>query len=154
MNFEAINEAIDSRLHEGGPALLVSVPLYQHTNAAAKKVELLYNHNGTIDQFMPNDTFSLIIGHLPISGRFNPAKPVYEAWTHEVELIVIGAHKYLEAVLYGVAASANVISYDLRGTNIWRQYFGMEEYPENQVFTIRYQIVGDMEPIENYCKEC
>ena len=143
-----INRELKSRIPYAGKTVkAIDKPLYQKQN------QLLYKENEPL-KFEPDDAFELITGHLRTGGRKNNSANVWDAWTHEVELIAIGSHMYLDAVIKSIEDSGGkVTSYDLKGWNIWKQYFGMEEYPENQLFTVKYTTNGSFEDVEeDWCE--
>lgn len=146
---EAINkEYLKNTKHK---VKAIDSPLYQ------KKDALVYfDIKGEVDKFFPDDNYSLIIGHLINSGRVNPNNEFYDQWVHEVDCICIGSHSYLNSVINAInLAGGSVKSYDLRGYNVWRQYFGIEEYMENQVFVIKYTITGKVEyAVNDMCEPC
>lgn len=128
----------------------IDAALYVKQNA------LLYQDGNEPQKFFPDDTRDLIVGHLRTGGRKDNRATLWEAWNHEVELIAIGSHKYLDVVISGIeSAGALVQSYDLRGGNIWKQYFsGLDEHPENQIFTVKYSINGRFEDFPvNECEK-
>ncbi len=140
---QRINAEIITELK--GRFLLVNAALYQ------KKSQLLYLDKEP-QRFCPNDEYNLVLGHIRTGGRQDTSIVTYNSWKHDFEVIGIGSHSYLEGVITGIENGGGVISgYDLKGWNIWKQYFGMEEYPENQLFVIKYHIKGNISDVTEVC---
>ncbi len=152
--FREINEAIERKLQESYGDIniqAINEPLYQTSK------NLVYYGNGVLNEFYTDDNYSLQIGHNWVSGKQDHNKPVWQRWTHEIEMILIGKHEYLVEVIEALESQAITLTrYDLNTKYILQNYFRfMEDYPDMQAFTLRYTFHSNLREVEEQnCNPC